>query len=201
MNEFPGQDGKIVSQSRVHASFVARAVGDFKPEATFSIEFMVSNMNRVIDADGVEVEPTRLALNVVLPQYTPESASVMNVDYVPLIATSQNVINAVEGYWTVGSCYKASGRLNFSSRTEEILEEVDFGEAQKKVRTTNVSEFIITGGSQSPLEGDFAWEVDDIKAAMAARKTKLEDKKNSAGAKKTPAPANTTSKGAMDLGF
>lgn len=202
MNEFPGQDGKIVSQPRVHASFVSRAVGDFNPEATFTLEFMVSSMNRAVDAEGIELDPARLKVEVIVPQYTAETASAMNVDLVPLVAADANVINAVESYWSAGSCFKANGRLNFSSRTEEVIENVDFGEAQKRVRTINVSEFIITGGSQAPLEGDFAWELDDIKAGMAARKVRLENMKNDkTGAKKTPAPANTTSNNKLDLGF
>lgn len=160
---------------------------------------MVSSIARVLDSEGVEVDPAKLAIKVVIPQYTNPSANVMNADMVTFYATSNGVIDAVESYWQAGSCYKASGRLNFSSKTEEVLEEVDFGEAQKKVHTINVSEFIITGGSQAPLEGDFAWELDDIKAAMAARTERLEAMKTKSAAKKTPAPE--TSKGKMDLGF
>ena len=200
MNEFAGQNNQIVSQPRVHASFVSRAVGDFKPEATFSLEFMVSSINRVEDSQGIEVEPTKLIIQAIVPQYTSPTASVMNVDLVPMYATSAGVVNAIENYWEAGSCYKASGRLNFSSRTEEVVEDVDFGEPQRSVRTVNVSEFIITGGSQAPLEGDFAFDFDEIKAGMAARKNRLEEMKNSkVGAKKTP--VQNTSKGKLDLGF
>lgn len=202
MNEFYGQNGQLVSQPRIYASFVSHAVGEFRPEATFSLEFMVSNIAAVVDADGVEVDPRKLGITVVVPQYTDESASVMNVDVVNLFATSANVMNAIDSYWEAGKCYKASGRLNFSSRTEEVLEEVDFGEAQRKVRTINVSEFIITGGSQEPLDGDFAWTTEDIKAGIAERKNRLEKSKNSTkNAKKAPAPAAAPDKKGLDLGF
>lgn len=200
MNEFYGQNNTLVSQPRVHASFVSRAVGDFKPEASFSLEFMVSSINRVTDREGVEVDPPRLAIQGIVPQYTSPMASVMNVDLVPLFAVSNGVINAIENYWEPGYCYKASGRLNFSSRTEEVVEEVDFGEPQRSVRTINVSELVVTGGSQAPLEGDFAFDLEDVKAGMAARKTRLEDMRTSkVGVKKTP--AQNTSKGKLDLGF
>ena len=197
MNEFKGQNGEIVSQPRVHASFVSRAVGDFKPEATFALEFMVSNISRVVDREGVEVDPAKVKIEAIVPQYTAPNASVMNVDVVPLYATAPGVINAIETYWEAGSCYKANGRLNFSSRTEEVVQEVDFGESQTSFRTISVSEFVVTGGSQAPLEGDFAFDLEDIKAGMAARKTRLENTKS--GQKKTPAPS--TSKGKLDLGF
>lgn len=201
MNEFAGQNGQIVSQPRIHASFVSRAIGDFKPEATFSLEFMVSSIARAVDKEGVELDPAKLNVEVIVPQYTAPGATAPNVDLVPLVAVNPNVINAVESYWEAGSCYKASGRLNFSSRTEEVVEQVDFGEATTKVRTINVSEFIITGGSQSPLEGDFAFDMDEIKAGMAARKTRLDDVKSGKVAANKKVPAPTTTKGKLDLGF
>ena len=201
MNEFVGQNGQIVSQPRVHASFVSRAIGEFKPEATFSLEFMVSSIARATDADGVEVDPPRLNVQVIVPQYTAPNATTMNVDLVPLYAVSNNVINAVENYWEAGACYKANGRLNFTSRTEEVVEEVDFGEAQTKVRTINVSEFIITGGSQAALDGDFAFDINDIKAGMAARNDRLNDLKSGKKSMQKQTPAQNNSKGKLDLGF
>ena len=199
MNEFLGQNG-MVSQPRIYASFVSKATGEFAPCATFNLEFMVSSMARETDKEGVELDPPRLKVQGIVPQYTAPSASVMNVDLVTLVATSPSVIDAIENYWQAGECFKASGRLNFSSRTEEVLQEVDFGEAQKSYRTINVNEFVITGGSQAPLDGDLAWELNDIKAGMAARKARLEEKKTSPNtAKKTPVQHGT--KGALDLGF
>jgi len=198
-NEFLGQNGAIVSQPRVNTNFVSRAVGEFKPEATFTLEFMVSNISRATDNDGVELDPPKLNIRVAVPQYTAEGASALNLDVMTLVATSKNVVNAVEGYWESGKCYKANGRLNFSSRTEEVVEDVDFGEAQKRVRTINVSELVVTGGSQAPMDEDFAWTPEEIQAGVAARKQRLEDIKNGTrGGKKTPAPM---AKGKIDLGF
>ena len=201
MNEFVGQNGTIVSYPRIQASFISRATGDFKPQATFNIEFMVSKINRVTDSEGVEVDPAKLAVEVIVPQYTAESAAAMNVDVVPLVATSNGVIDAIEQYWEAGQCFKASGRLNFTSRTETVKQEVDFGEAQESVRTINISEFIITGGSQAPLEGDFAWDMDDIKAGMAARKARLEDLKNGSKSMAKKTPVQNGAKDKNDLGF
>jgi len=199
MNEFLGQNGQMVSQPRVNASFVSKATGEFAPQATFNLEFMVSSIARMVDREGVELDPAKLKVEVIVPQYTAPNADVMNVDLITLVASSPSVIDAIEGYWSAGECFKASGRLNFSSRTEEVVEEVDFGEPQKSYRTINVSEFVITGGSQAPLDGDLAWELSDIKAAMAARKARLEERKSAPAVKKTPVQHGT--KGALDLGF
>ena len=160
---------------------------------------MVSSISRMVDREGVELDPAKLKVEVIVPQYTAPNASVMNVDLITLVASSPSVIDAIEGYWSAGECFKASGRLNFSSRTEEVVEEVDFGEPQKSYRTINVSEFVITGGSQAPLDGDLGWELSDIKAAMAARKARLEERKSAPAVKKTPVQHGT--KGALDLGF
>jgi hypothetical protein len=201
MNEFLGRGGNVVSQVRIKASFVSLAVGDFKPEASFNLEFMVSSISRVTDADGVEVDPAKLKIEVIVPQYSAPDATVPNVDLVPLVATAPGVINAIENYWNAGECYKASGRLNFTSRTEEVVESVDFGEATSHARTVNVGELVVTGGSQAPLEGDFAFDMDEIKAGMAARKTRLENVKSGETAVTKKAPAQTGSKGKLDLGF
>lgn len=194
MNEFPSQaTGKIVSTPRVHASFASRVVGTFKPEATFTVEFMVSDINRATDNEGVELDPPKLNVSAIVPQYGEK------VDVVPLCATNPNVISAIETYWESGSCYRASGRLNFTSSTTTIKEEVDFGEPIEKVRTINVSEFIITGGAQAPLEDEMAFSIEDIRKAMAERKERLEAMKTKNIQKQAPAPTST--KGKLDLGF
>ena len=193
MNEFIGQNGTMVSTPRIHASFVSRAIGGFKPEATFTLEFMVSDINRMTDNQGIELDPPKLNIVTIVPQYGEK------VDVVPLHAANPNVISAIEGYWESGSCYRASGRLNFSSTTQTVLEEVDFGEPIEKVRTINVSEFLITGGSQAPLDDDMAFAVEDIRKAMAERKERLENMKTNNVQKQAPAPASK--KGKMDLGF
>lgn len=193
MNEFIGQNGTMVSSPRIHASFASRVIGTFKPEATFTLEFMVSEISRMVDAQGVELDPPKLNIVTIVPQYGEK------VDVVPLHAANPNVISAIENYWESGSCYRASGRLNFSSSTQTVLEEVDFGEPIEKVRTINVSEFLVTGGAQAPLDDEFAFSVDDIRKAMAERKERLEAMKTNNVSKK--APAQITKKGKMDLGF
>lgn len=80
-----------------------------------------------------------------------------------------------------------------------MREEVDFGEPIERVQTISVSEFIITGGSQVPLDEELAFSVNDIKTAMAERKNRLEELKARGSAKQTP--AHNTSKGKLDLGF
>lgn len=194
MNEFMGQNGVLVSQPRINASFVGLATGEFKPEATFSLEFVMSESHYEVDNQGVELDPPKLSIMTILPQYGGK------VDVVKLTATNPSVISAIEQYWEAGNTYHASGRLNFSSTTKTEVIEEGFGEPQERTRTINVSEFIITGGAQEPLDDDYAFADEDIRAALAERKARIDDMKK-APAKSTPAPAETTSKGKFDLGF
>ena len=83
------------------------------------------------------------------------------------------------------------------------MKEVDFGEPQKTVRTFSVSELVITGGSAAPLEEGQAYDIEEIKDALAERKNRLEKKKEEAAnnvSKTRNAPA-ADSKGRIDLGF
>ena len=111
MNEYYNQQGQLVSFPRVNASFVTKATGEFRPEASWSLEFAVSSMDFVTDADGVEVEPKKLRIKVIVPQYGGK------VDTMEFYATNPRVIDAITSYWENQKTYSAKGRLNFTSTT------------------------------------------------------------------------------------
>ena len=196
MNEYYSQDERLISFPRVNASFVTKIrPEECKPEATFSVEFVVASGADEIGRDG---EPTgRYVVKGILPQYGGK------VDVIPFYAESQNVIDAVSQYWENGATVKANGRLNFSSRTETTVQEVDFGEPIEQIRTISVSDLIITGGSQTPIDEEFAFDHDEIQSALAERKARLEAQKDRdksrVAVKATPSPS--TKAGFDDLGF
>jgi len=195
MNEYYAQDGRLVSFPRVNASFISKIRKDeCKPEATFTAQFAVGKKDEELDRNG---EPTgRYRIDALLPQYGGK------VDVVPLYAESEGVISAISTYWEVGDTVKANGRLDFSSTTEVTYQEVDFGEPVEQVRTINKSDLIITGGSQEPLEGDFAYSKADLDDALAERKVRLEQlKEKSAGGFHKSTPPQHSNNGFSDLGF
>lgn len=196
MNEYYSADGRLISFPRVNASFVNRiSKSECKPEATYTAEFVVANKDEELDRNG---EPTgRYRIDAIITQYGGR------VDVVPMFAQSKGVIDAVSTYWEVGNTVKANGRLDFSATTETTLEEVDFGEPIEKTRTINRSDLIITGGSQEPLEGEFAFDNAEIQNALAERKLRLEKQKDRdmSRAATRQAPAQTTKNGFTDLGF
>ena len=161
---------------------------------TFTTEFVVATKGEELKND----EPTgRHKIDAIIPQYGGK------VDVVPMYAQNANVIDAISTYWNVGDTVKANGRLDFSATTETTIEEVDFGEPIEKTRTINRSDLIITGGSQEPLEGDYAFDNAEIQSALADRKVRLEKQKDKdmsrTASKQTP--PQTSSNGFADLGF
>lgn len=194
MNEYWADENRLSSYPRINASFVQRVKRDeFTPKAQFSTELVVSKMINEVDKDGVETG--RLKVEGILPQYGGR------VDVVPFIAENPNVVDAISQYWQPKDTVKVSGKLNFSSTVEIYTEEQGFGEPIEKRRTINVSELVITGGSQTPLEGDFAFNEEEIKNALAERKTRLENRKAKELARSSSRTAPAQSGFASDIGF
>lgn len=195
MNEYYGQGDKLNSYPRINASFVTKVtdMSKFTPEASFSVVFMIAAMGYETDKDGVQIE-NRFKIRGILPQYGGK------VDVVDFYATSPSVIDAVSSYWSEKDTVKINGKLNFTSSIEERMVEVDFGEPRMERRTVSVSELIITGGTQTPLDGDFAFDEDEINAALKERQAYLAELKNKAKQKEN-APKATPAKKGFDLGF
>ena len=95
------------------------------------------------------------------------------------------------------------GRLNFTTTTQKIIEEMDFGEPEERIRTTTVSELIVTKGTQAPLEDDKEFAPAELAAALKEHKAYLETLKDKTASKpkNTPAPVGTSAQEAFDLGF
>ena len=196
MNEYYGQNGQLVSFPRITTSFVSKiSAADCKPDATFSVTFMVGNKGFETDRDGVETD--RYKINGFIPQFGGK------VDVVPFVAVNKGVVDAVSNYWNEGDTVKAAGKLNFSQSTETRLQEVDFGDPIETTRTINISELVITGGSATPLEGEYALNENDVAEALAQRKARLAELKEKSQNKGTAgkAPATTGGSKFKDLGF
>jgi hypothetical protein len=197
MNEYYGQNGNLVSFPRITASFVSKIKKDeCKPAADFTAVFMVGSKGYELDKEGVETD--RYKVVGMIPQYGGK------VDVVPFYAINPGVIDAVSNYWNEGETVKATGKLNFTSKTETYEVKVDFGESSEATRTISISDLVITGGSSTPLEGDFAINYDDVKVALEERKARLaqlkdksQNKGTSGKAPEQAAPANKF----KDLGF
>lgn len=196
MNEYYNQNGSLNSYPRINASFVTKVtdLSKFNPEASFSTVFVIATMGYDTDKEGVQIE-NRYKIRGILPQYGGK------VDVVDFYATNPNVIDAVSSYWSEKDTVKINGKLNFTSTVEEKMVEVDFGEPRMERRTVSVSELLITGGTQTPLDGEFAYDEDEISAALQERQAYLAELKNKAKAKESGTKAAPAAKKGFDLGF
>lgn len=198
MNEYYNSNGQLISFPRIIASFCSRIKREeCAPEATFTTQFVVLSKGYETDRDGIETG--RYFVKGGLVQYGGK------VDIVTFYSTNKGVINGIDTYWAERDTVKASGRLNFATKITEVTREVDFGEPVVEKRTSNISEMLITGGSQTPMEGDFAIDWSEMENGLAERLARLEKQKEKdvarAGARTKSAPAPTSSKAGQDLGF
>jgi hypothetical protein len=196
MNEYYGQDGRLVSFPRIGASFVSKIKREeCKPKAEFTVTFMVGQAGFELDRDGVETNKYKIL--GMIPQYGGR------VDVVPFFAYNPGVIDAVSQYWEQGCTVRAAGRLNFTSETREVETKVDFGDPVIDTKTFSISELVITGGSATPLDGEFAISEDDMTEALEKRKAYLAELKAKATDKGASgkAPAPTAGNKFKDLGF
>ena len=169
-NVFYAKNGDLVNTSRISASFINKiAKNECKPEATFTATIVVGNKSDELDRDGTPTK--RLNVNGVIIQYGERA------DLIKFIVAKPDAKNHIEQYWNDGDTVRVQGKVNFSSKTEYIEEEVGFGEPIKTAKTTSVHELLIESGSAGCLEGDAAYDVKDIQSALAARKVRIEETK------------------------
>lgn len=197
MNEYYNRNDTLVSFPSVSASFVNKINKDqCNPTATFNMTFMVGQKTPEVDKDGIETG--RYKVIGMVPQYGGR------VDVVPFYAENPGVIDGVSNYWNEGDTVKATGVLNFSTKVMEKTVEVDFGEPTTQAYTVSVHDLILTGGSSTPFEGDFAIKESDVKEALEQRKANLaalrEKAKAKGGSGHAPTSATPSTK-FSDLGF
>lgn len=191
MNEFYNKKGVLASYPRIKASFAAKVERDkVKEKANFTVELMVSDMSNEIVNDE---ETGRLIVVGSVPQYGGK------IDVIKFIAANEGVVAGIQQMWSEADTVKASGKLNFTSRTETYIPEVALGEAEEQTRTISVSELIVTGGTE-PYDQN-AFDLEDVRKGLAERKARLEaqKEKDMSGAKTSKAPAKGINK--EDLGF
>jgi len=193
MNEYYSPEGKFVSFPRVSASFVTKIKPeDCKERAAWQIEGYIGKMGFKPDADGIDTDTFELSIVVV--GYGEKA------DIIPVVTRNKKIIAGIQSTYGEGDTVPMSGKLNFSSSTETILEEVEIGDPIEKTRTINVSELIMTG-MKAASEGDMAYTTEEIQKVLNDRSARLaaaKDKSAVAQNGEKKAPANNAK---VNLGF
>lgn len=194
MNEYFNRSDMLVSIPQITTSFLNKNIYNNKPQANFSTEIVISKMGYVLDADGVPVVPAKYEVQGIMPLYGGR------VQVVKFVVVNPDYIAAIEQYWGVNETVSVSGRLNFTTETTTEMVSKGFGEGELKSRTTHISEFVITGGDETPYDEALAFNLDEINEGLAARKVYLESLKEKKRQAPAPAPVKK-SINADDLGF
>lgn len=181
------QSGNVVSFPSISGTYVSKIrTEDCHPQATFEVEAVIANIEDEIGRNGEETG--RKKITTAIPGFKGKT------NVVSFIAEHEAVKSAIESLWEINSTVTIAGDLNFSSKTEKVYKEMSFGAPREEIHTTNVSEFIITGGSE-PLDEDSAYDVTDVQKGLAERKARLEAMKEKKKTKAAPAQKK------IDLGF
>lgn len=192
MNEYFTPDGRLISFPRVRGSFTNKIKKeDCKMRATWEVEAYIAKMGFQVDKEGVET--STYEIKGVVVGYGERA------DVLPFITNSPKIAAAIDSTYKVGDTVPMSGRLDFSSTSSIVLEEVEIGEPIEKVRTINLSDLVITGVKSARDEGAYLDE--DIQSLLKDRVARLETAKQKAPASKpgeNKAPKKT---GKIDLGF
>lgn len=189
-NAFKGRDGRVVSTTRLMASFARKVTSKFTPQATFTLEFVYEGSEFATDAEGVELDPPKLNVHVAVPQFNG------TIEELNLVAYSADAIDVVSKNWNVGYTYKVIGRIRHISTVSQVAAAGSFGEPMNVTRT--ISEYIITGGQADPYDDEVGFDFEEVKTAIAAHREEL---KKLADEPAKPAQAPAVSKGARNLGF
>lgn len=192
-NLFMPQNGTdVVSTARISSNFFTKVnATNFKPESRFRVTMKVIRIsNEEKMKDGEPVETGRLIIQGALVGYGDK------VDVVKFVVENEQAINFIKVNYKEGDTVQVGGRLRYTEEEYTQTTEVGFGEADTRTFTRRTREFLIERGSAEPLDEENAYSDDDIKAALAERKQRMEKVKEASQQPK-PQAAPTTN----DFGF
>lgn len=153
--------GKIFSSFKISSNFLNEARNATTDSATFTLTGVVLNLREEMNN---QEEPTgRLIVDFGVIGYRGR------INVLSLYAEDEGKA-FIETSWSSGSTVKVVGDIRMTQKVVTWTEELGFGKPQEKRRTETRRELLITGGSE-PLSEDMSYDSDDIKAALAERKT------------------------------
>lgn len=195
MNEnlfMPQNGADVVSTARISSNFFTKVnATNFKPESRFRVTMKVIRIsNEEKMKDGEPVETGRLIIQGALVGYGDK------VDVIKFVVENEQAINFIKVNYKEGDTVQVGGRLRYTEEEYTQTTEVGFGEADTRTFTRRTREFLIERGSAEPLDEENAYSDDDIKAALAERKQRMEKVKE---ASQQPKPQATPA--TNDFGF
>ena len=178
--------GQLIHGWQVNTSFInTTTIADV---ASFVIDVYIMDMKPEEDREGEETG--RLIIKGGIVQYNGK------LDVIDFIVENPDTIDYIERNWNIDDTVEVRGRIRVTAVEDKPkATESSWGEDVPEATTRTVRELIITKGSDSPYEEDFAYDKTDIKKAFNVRKAMIEQlqidakKGNAPKAAKEPAKA------------
>lgn len=176
LNDFPAQDGTMVSQQILNGGFVSiipelKAVNE---RTAFRTDMVITNISHVdadpekfIDADYVTVRGVIFNFrNAILP-----------VEFVVKNPLGMGYFEGLEVSNAAPLFTQVWGNLNFTTKKTQVTEESAFGEPAVTTRQRKVKEWVITGAKSLPYDfGDeTVMTMEDLVKANQDREVYLAD--------------------------
>lgn len=171
--------GQVKTGFSVSCNFLNAKRDTDKEKATFELSGVILGTKPELDKDSEETG--RLIVTFGVVGYNGR------VDVIDLIANDTARAH-IEANWEKGDTVSVMGIIDVTQKTVTWTEEQGFGEPIERTRTESRRELIITAGSAGGLEESLSYDADDIKAALAERKNRMEKIKEKASNK--PASKN-----------
>ena len=181
-NNFVGRNGILVNGWQINTSFIGK--GSAQEAATFNMDIFIMDMRPEEDREG---EPTgRLIIKGGIVQYNGA------LDVLTFIVEQPEAVEYIERNWNPNDTVNIRGRVRVAVSEEKVSgADSSWGEDIPETATRTVRELIITKGSDSPKDEEFAYDPVEIKKAFNARKAKLEQMQLDATNKPAAKPATS----------
>lgn len=182
------------------SNFFNRVIGEYNPHAEFDVEMFIANITPEIDKEGEETG--RLLVKGWVPQY--------NNGVEPLtLVVPEDLADAVDSTFERGQTARFYGDVINDRVVIKREVPVAIGKPKVETRTITKNELIVTGATEPYEEGvsqEKPYPADTIKAAIQARKDRIESKKNMENSGAAARRAGTRPSGAargrsLDMGF
>ena len=157
--------GQLINGWQINTSFINPGV--VNETASFVMEIFIINMTPEMDRN--ENETGRMIIKGGVVQYNGK------LDIIDFIVENPDTVDYISRNWNINDTVQIKGRVRVTAQEEKpAASEHSWGEDVPETTTRTVRELIITIGSDTPYEEDFAYSEADIRKAFNVRKALIE---------------------------
>ena len=167
------KDGVLYYSTKIRGSFFNKPSGTFSPRATFENVIVV---RRIYDEIVDDVPTGRIFIDGVIVNYD------KTVSVAKYVVENPSAIQYINSNYNKGDTVKVSGAIRYAvEMVEKEPETVGFGTPEKHEFKKTRKELVILSGSAGALDGESAYDVDEI--AVGIRRMEAEGDKKLAESK------------------